>query len=454
MILRGRLDQSLGQVCIRGYAYLGDIERVSRPDFGFQRNLIAKQKETMIRFLDNNPNLFFPEVILSYVVKYDFAKRGAKSGIDPLIEIQNKIRFKSNTGNIQFITKKIYLKNKFGSPGIDIINLVSIDIDDEFLNKSIEDKQQPFLRIDGNHRLSAAAEFRERQTVTYMTAPFCLILLPDESPGFGKREATKFEKTVFHNINSKSVRLTDEEIYKVIIDDPVNFTDTELVSRDDFGVEYLFARNIWKKIKPENFPAIEYLLHDKKDEVQFIRTILVDLFTILRDYKLISKRFTQFAFIERIFKKGEQRYEDFPLLQQSNAHGLLIAFLFFTFKNNKFNLDWFTDWVLENHIYELKYVSPYDLIAIFEKILLAKHRSIFISMQFNDPVCENHFDFIKDLVDEINKETKANIKLYPLRIDRYKDGSAYKIPDTILNKIFDSGFTVSRLDKRQSQRLP
>ncbi|MEI9909981.1 MAG: hypothetical protein WDO71_10085 [Bacteroidota bacterium] len=123
----------------------------------------------------------------------------------------------------------------------------------------------------------------------------------------------------------------------------------------------------------------------------------------------------------------------------------MVAFLYFTFKGNKFNLDWFTDWVLENHIYELKHVSAYDLIAIFEKILLSKHRTIFISMQFNDPICENHFDFIKTIIEEINTETKANIKIYPLRIDRYKDGSAYKIPDTILNKIFDSGLLIADL---------
>lgn len=68
MIFRGILDQSLGQVCIRGYAHLRDLERVSRADLVFQRNLIAKQKATIVRFLKST-DLFFPEVILSKVVK-------------------------------------------------------------------------------------------------------------------------------------------------------------------------------------------------------------------------------------------------------------------------------------------------------------------------------------------------------------------------------------------------
>lgn len=447
MILRGILDQSLGQVCIRGYAYLGDLEKVSRPDLVFQRNLIASQKATIVTFLDSNPYLFFPEVILSYVVKHRISKKNNATTIEPLAEIRAGKNFKSSIDNISFNIKNIKYKSLADSRGNADTRVVTININDNKLSQLINDKQQPFLRIDGNHRLSAAAEFKEREGVTKLVAPFCLILLPDENPNEIKRIASKFEKTVFHNINSKSVPLTDEEIYKVIIDDEANFSDTEILSREDFGPDYYFTRHIWKKIKPESYPSIATVLYNKKEDISFIRTILVNLFWLLRKFKLINKQFKQFALIERTFKKVEQRYEDHDLLKQSKAQGLLEAFLYFTFKGNKFNLDWFTDWVLENHIYELKYVSAVDLIAIFEKILESKHKTIFISMQFNDPICENHFDFIKSVIEEINTETRANIKIYPLRIDRYKDGSAYKIPDAILNKIFDSGLLIADLTR-------
>jgi len=448
MILRGILDQSLGQVCIRGYAYLGDLEKVSRPDLVFQRNLIAKQKATIVKFLDNNPNLFFPEVILSYVVKYKFPKTGSKASISPLGEIIQGNKFKSNVDQIQFTTKRVIDKLHSDSRGSAETKVVTVNIDETKLAELIENEQEPFLRIDGNHRLSAAAEFKEREGVTKLIAPFCLILLPDEKPDAEFREATKFEKTVFHNINSKSVPLTDEEIFKVIIDDPINFNENEVRTREDLGVSYHFARQILDKITPSHLPSIGQLLIEnigKTNETPYNRTVVVHFFDILLDYKLISKSFKQFGLIERTFKKVEQRYEDYDLLKQSKAHGLLEAFLYFTFKENKFNLEWFTDWVLENHIYELKHISAYDMIAIFEKILLSKHRTIFISMQFNNPNCENHFEFISDMIKEINKETNANIKLYPLRIDRFKNGSAYKIPDEILDKIFSSGLLIADL---------
>jgi hypothetical protein len=447
MILRGILDQSLGQVCIRGYAYLGDLEKVSRPDLVFQRNLIAKQKATIVKFLDNNPNLFFPEVILSYVVKYRFPKKSLKPSIEPLAEIIKGNRFKSNVDKIQFSTKLVLDRHIVDSRGQSETKVVTVIIEDVNLTELIKQEQQPFLRIDGNHRLSAASEFKDRESVTKLIAPFCLILLGDEKPNAKKREATKFEKIVFHNINSKSVPLTDEEIYRVIIDDEVNFSNTELLTKDDFGPDYYFTRNIWKKIKIENYPSIGYLLYNKKDDISNTKTILVDIFRLIREYKLITKDFKQFGIIERTFKKVEQRYNDYKILQKSRAIGLLEAFLYFTFKGNSFNLEWFTDWVLENHIYELNQVSPYDLIAIFEKILLSKHRTIFISMHFSDVDCENHFDFIKSVIEEINLQKKAGIKIYPLRIDRYKDGSAYKIPDTILNKIADSGLLIADLTK-------
>lgn len=397
--------------------------------------------------------------MLSYVVPYDFTRKGAKSGMNPLIEIQTAKRFKSNVDDIQFSNTAVDYMSKADSRGTTRLSVVTIEIADNWLSGVAIEKQEPFLRIDGNHRLSAAKSFHEEVGITELVAPFCLILLPPEAQpkleegatdAPKKREPTKFEKTVFHNINSKSVPLTSEEIYKVIIDDGKHFPDKELSSRADFGIEYLFTRKIKDKIIPGNFPSIAYLLYDHRDDVSYVRTVLVDFFSLARHYKMIDTKFINYSLVERTFKKVEQRYEDYKELKQSKAMGLLVAFLYFTFKDEKFNLDWFTNWVSENHIYELNQVSPADLIAIFEKILLSKHRTIFISMQFNDSICENHFEFIKTIIEEINNETKANIKIFPLRIDRFKDGSAYKIPDAILDRIFDSGLLIGDLTKNNS----
>ncbi|MCK9209579.1 MAG: hypothetical protein M0P61_01950 [Ignavibacteriaceae bacterium] len=360
-------------------------------------------------------------------------------------------KFISNIDPINFRTKVIKEVNVLDSRGIDETKITTISIDDSRLIELISLDQQPFLRIHGNHRLSAAKEYSNRIGITQLIAPFCLILLEDRSPNASlpskdsKRIPTKFEKTVFHNINSKSIPLTDEEIYRVIIDDEDNFLNTELLKRKDFGPDYFNTRNIWKKIIPANYPTIGKLLYNEKEDIANIRTVLVDLFALLREFGKITKKFNQYDLIKKTFIKVEQIYNDNPLLKLSGSIGLLVSFMFFAFKNNKFNIDWFTNWVLENHIYEIKKVAAKDLISIFDNIILAKHRTIFVSMQFNDAVCENHYNVIEDVIKRINKEKNANIKIYPLRIDRFKDGSAYKIPDAILQKIEESGLLIGDL---------
>src|SRR5688572_10081003 len=105
MILRGLMDQSLGGfVCIRGYTALGDLARVSHPDLDYQRDLIKTHRDTIIRFLRNRQNLFFPEVILSCLLNYDFAKPRAISGLQPLADVLAGKGFKSNTNGITVST--------------------------------------------------------------------------------------------------------------------------------------------------------------------------------------------------------------------------------------------------------------------------------------------------------------------------------------------------------------
>ena len=65
MILQGVLDRSLGNfTCLRGFAPLGELYKISEPDPSYQRDLIGHQQERMEKFLDDAEYLFFPEVIL------------------------------------------------------------------------------------------------------------------------------------------------------------------------------------------------------------------------------------------------------------------------------------------------------------------------------------------------------------------------------------------------------
>jgi hypothetical protein len=444
MILRGILDNSLGQLCIRGFAYLKDLEKASVADFLFQRNLIEKQDYVIRNFLENNPNLFFPEVILSCKVPGNQTGRGIS--IDPLADLQTGKNFTVPDLGISFKSKNVSFRGVVDSRQQDNTRIVTIEIDEGKLIELAKDDKQPFLRIDGNHRLSAAKAFKGRQTIEELITPFCIILLSGITPSL-YHNSEKFERIVFHNINSKSVPLTDEEIYRVILDAPTYFDDKELSTSKDFGSDYLFARWLLPKLQDrlDDFPAIADILSNKKSKVETFRSVLVDFFRLLLHYEHINKKFTQKELVYRTLQKVEIFYHDNPVLKETKSHGLLVAFMFFIFRNNAFNLEWFKNWVIDNHIYELEKVSPYDLVAIFKKILLSKERTVFISMAFGKPYTERHFKFIKNLINELNDEKKANIKIFPLRIDRFKDGSAYKIPDKILDKIEESGLLIADL---------
>lgn len=444
MVLRGILDNSLGQLCIRGFAYLKDLEKISIADLLFQRNLIEKQDFVIRNFLESNPNLFFPEVILS--CKIPGNQSGRNTSIDPLADLQTGKNFNVPELGLAFKSRKVSFKGMSDSRQIDVVKLVTIEIEESVLDELVRNEKQPFLRIDGNHRLSAAKAFEGRQAIEELVTPFCVIILNAVTPTL-YHSGEKFERTVFHNINSKSVPLTDEEIYRVILDAPEYFDDKELKTSKDFGIEYLFARWLLPKIKDriDEFPSIAEILSNKKSKVETYRSILVDFFRLLLSYEHINHKFTQKEIVYRTLRKVEILYNENPELKATKSHGLLVAFMFFIFRDNKFNLEWFTDWIIQNHIYELEYISPYDLVAIFKKILLSKERTVFVSMDFNSKDTERHFSFIESVIREINLEKKAQIKLFPLRIDKYRIGSAYKIPDQILSKIAECGLVIGDL---------
>jgi hypothetical protein len=444
MILRGILDNSLGQLCIRGFAYLKDLEQVSRPDFTFQRNLIAKQKGTIIDFLENNPNLFFPEVILSF--KIPATIKGKTFSIDPLLDIQSGKNVNIVELGIVFSRKEVKYTSEADSRGLNTTKIVTINIDNARLSQLATLNEQPFLRIDGNHRLSAASTFKERQPIEELVTPFCIIILNSTTPSLTHLSET-FERIVFHNINSKSLPLTNEEIYKVILDYPSYFDDDVLLTGRDFGPQYLFARKLLLKLKDrlDDFPSLPFTSGTGDTKVETFRTVLVDLFNLLLDNDCVDQSFEDNDKIYRSIQKAEILYSENQLLSNSASHGLLVAFVYLYFDNNAFNITWFKKWVIENHLYELSNLSAIDLISIFNKMVEAQKRTIFISMEFGKAETNRHHKQIVKTIEEINFETNANIKLTPLRIDKFKDGTAYKIPDKILEKIETSGLLIADL---------
>jgi hypothetical protein len=66
MVLTGIIDRSLGQLCLRGFAPIKELARISKADYEYQRDILDKQQAIISNFLETEKHLFFPEVILSY----------------------------------------------------------------------------------------------------------------------------------------------------------------------------------------------------------------------------------------------------------------------------------------------------------------------------------------------------------------------------------------------------
>ena len=408
MILRGLMDQSLGGfVCIRGYAPLGELARISYADLDYQRELIKTHRDTVIRFLHNRKNLFFPEVILSCLLNYDFTKPRAVSGLQPLADVLAGKGFTSNTDGITVGVRRMPFRGGADVRALNALQVATLTVPDALLNQ----KPLPLFRIDGNHRLSAAdqeADFKD------IVAPFCLIL-------FGSGDEDKRNsKMIFHNINSKTIPLTSEENLRIILDDTTLFPDDALEEPTSFGWPFLLARRALPSIAPATVPAL-------KDVLQHPRTALVDLFKLLIEKKAISKS-AKLPDVQACFKKVDAIYAADDDLRGKHCLGLFQAFVYFCLTDcERKMLKPFQHWVAGNRLAALKETDAYALIEIFESIHTAKARTVFVSMQFGDDT-DDTYDTIRRAVNTVNAEARPKIKIEPLRIDKLNKGHSYTIP--------------------------
>ena len=78
-------------------------------------------------------------------------------------------------------------------------------------------------------------------------------------------------------------------------------------------------------------------------------------------------------------------------------------------------------------------VDAISLVNVFESVLTARHREIFISMPFRDETKET-YQTIKKTVRQINDNYQLDIHLRDIRIDQFNKGHSYTIDDEILDR--------------------
>lgn len=445
MIIRGILDRSLSsQLCIRGFAPIKELARVSKADYSYQRNPLYYQEGRISKFLDEEEYLFFPEVILSLKLRKDMTSLKPKeSTFVPIVELEKSKKFQSNVDKLSLKVKQQKYASQVDVRGNDTLDIVELEIEDSYLLELIEKGEHPFHRIDGNHRLKAA-ESTNSSKLDRMICPFCIILNDviieegfDEDNNLIKKENNKnkkFDKVVFHNINTKTVPLTSEENLKVIIDDDENFLDSEL--KDKFGWEFFATRQIFKKL-PDNLEDVFPNLGS--EFLENPRTFTIELIKLLIDRKVITKHKYNIKNINESLKEVNQILGNDEILKQLDSFEITIACIYILMNGG--NLTIFTNWLKKNHIYKLENLNINSLIDIYLSIRESLKKEIFVSMAFR-PETKAHYKAIRTAVEEINKEYNLEIKLRDLRIDMFNAGYSYDINKEILKKIEESGLLI------------
>jgi len=408
--LKGLFDISLGGFpCIRGYAKLGDLEKISEPNSVYQRDLLTGHKAEITRFLSDRNNLFFPEIILSCKLRYDFNKKNAISGLNPIDDIRNKKGFQSN---VDRTTIRFQKGNELAT------FIVHEEKKDALLN-----------RVDGNHRLSAATlkeEFKE-----YIT-PFCIIILSDDSSDNQK------DKIIFHNINFKAIPLDEEHSLKIILDDDGGLFPDDLLKSQSLGWEYYLSRKVIKSIT--GLKNIAVVKSDKK-----YRTLIKNIAKILLDKKIIAANDKSIEKILDALKEIDFKCKTKPHLGENI--GVFSALIIIQIDKPNL-LDSLINWIEESHLYSIKEISPISLIDIFYKRIEVKCRDIFISLSVGSRESESNFNVIESVIDNINSKyfSKEKIlKLTPIRIDKANSSCTFQITDKIIQKIEDCGLFIADL---------
>jgi hypothetical protein len=405
MKLTGIIDRSLGQICLRGFAPIKELARISIADYTYQRNLLDKQQARISNFLDNEQFLFFPEVILCFRIKSNIEQKRQMNSLQS-IELGKNIITQNGKISIKFIKNKTDLK------------LAELNIDDTFLNSLISNRNYLFHRIDGNHRLSASEE-TESSFVNNLKIPYCIIIGEDFYENGKKIEehSKEFDKAVqvyFHNINTKVIPLTSEENLKGIVNNKDRFSDEELSKI--INTDGTFLRNLLTEVKDYNaYPNLKNIIRD------YEKTFSVILTNLLKDKINISDT----ELIRNILSESNTLLSKFSLRYNSE---ILLALIYFLF--TKKNGESFLDWAKINRLDAIDDISSENIINLYEESS-KREINVFVAMPyFSRDIVESHNKIYIRAIEKIKNDYDININLY--KIMTYEGASV-----NIINDIFE-----------------
>lgn len=407
--LTGYIGQTFGGfTTIRGYAKFSDVVELSKPK-EYQRSTIPEHLADITKFYEKGEAIFFPEVILSLELKFDFNKQIFNE--DTSLQSMAELLISSpQTGNPieHLLSRRNFTSNENGIK-VKITQAGKATV-------TIPDDLKPFGRIDGNHRLSVGAN----TSVFSEKIPFCIVL-------FNEGQIDKNEKTLFFNINSKGRPLTTEETLSAILDDEVNFQDDEIQDNPSFGWEYLLARKI-RKLQPNSQIARTYpnlitsftrtttTIKDG-EEVEETKICICEfaynLVVFLSNNNLVTKD-TDIGLIDSALQEVNSVFYNYNTLKEASNSAYAITAVALFLENERL-LNSYVEWVSKNQFGELNEVEPQSLYEIY-KNLRSHNPKIFVAMPyFSEAEIESFNATYERTIQKLNDDfDDLNLVLLPI----------------------------------------
>ena len=416
--LSGILEYSMGGfLCLRGFASYKMLSAISKAKPEVQRDLIAQHSGDMANFLNAGEYRFFPEVILSTNLtngKGDFDLLEFFHG-----SLQSGQTWNKRVGDFLFSVSQNKTKNELSKysplPRIDRINIAHIKFDESIVE---------LIRIDGNHRLSAADE-----VMNDFNVPFCLLLFRDP------KENDRYSRAIFHNINAKQIPLKLEENLKVILNSEDVFTDSKLITDPTFGWEYYLSRKVLKKDVFSNYPFIESLIRGWEC------TYLCETFKLLIDCGYLKEEDESAKIFEMQLSEIETALQEAKLHSVPQNMPVIGALSYYKLTDSQKYVQ-FISWIKKNCMAEAADIHTKDLISIYDKVYENTPKNVFMSMWYSDKTIDT-YQTLKDVQEILKRENGIDFRI--IKVDEHKDGYSDEIYHRIVDGIEASSLVVADL---------
>ncbi|MCL2405874.1 MAG: hypothetical protein FWC92_10070 [Defluviitaleaceae bacterium] len=422
MRLTGVIDRSMNNFfCLRGFAPMLQLANVSESIPEIQRELISDHAGEMERFLSSSEFTFFPEVILCVDFQANTATPESISLLRSAINLKGNLS-RAKVGKIS-VSISTYQRQSAEDRDIrtkDKVQSAFLDFDENAIKK--------FLRIDGNHRLSAV---HEGSSYKDMPIPFCLLFF------YGEHETDKFCRALFHNINTKQIPLRTEENLKVIIEGEDAFPDDILRGDASFGLPYIFTRKLCSVVKFEYYPEVNSFIGQSK------YTYFVEVFTQLLSLELVLKDDSAVDILIKSITDINAALKESQITAITENIAVLGAMTVYKLQCESFKYKRFVSWVTKNNIGLAKNLHITDVISIFDSVYENIPKQVFLARWYPSSTHDQYTPAVRRL-EAIRSivEDDFNLKLVDMAT---QDGGTFDIREVMYNKIDSSDIFIADL---------